>query len=348
MSLPIPQNAEEITPDWLSVAMGRTVTGCTAQRIGRDESFTGGSLIRLGLDYSETKGPESIIAKLSAKRPAFRKALAEANRREVGFYSRKADRRNLPVPRCCYADFDENSGDSIVLVEDFAQARSGDFVKGCSLKDAQAVIAAMAKVHASYWEEGPAENSWLPEFDFAQCWTDYPARLSQILPDQHLPAGFRRLGDHLADNPHLYAQLLGQGPQTCIHRDLQVDNVLFTPKGAVVLDWQFTGYGNGTSDLGYFLISSLSPEQRRGAERGLVRAYHKALLGQGLTGFALPDCQRGYVLSVLGKLFLTVVATVLFDNSSAHKREWRRADLQRLLSFCDDHEIAPELWTEQC
>ncbi|WP_069298310.1 oxidoreductase family protein [Neptunicoccus sediminis] len=343
MPLPIPRNAEEITPDWLSDALGRSVASCTAQRIGQDESFTGGSLIRLGVAWAGSGGPATIIAKLSARRPEFRKALAQANRREVGFYRSCASGRDLPVPQYLYADFDRASGQSITLLEDFPTARSVDFVKGCPLEDAHSVISAMARIHGEFWGVGAAQSGWLSEFDFPQCWADYPARLAEILPQQNLPHWFRRLGDALAVQPQRFAQLLGQGPQTCIHRDLQVDNVLFTPKGAVVLDWQFTGRGNGGSDLAYFLISSLAPAQRRAGETDLIRHYHKQLQASGVSGFSLQDCHQNYVVGALGKLFLTVVATVLFDNSSAHKRAWRDADLQRLLAFCSDHAVSPEL-----
>ncbi|MBR9863879.1 MAG: phosphotransferase [Rhodobacteraceae bacterium] len=343
MPLPIPRNAEEITPDWLSAALGRTVGGCTAQRIGRNESFTGGSLVRLKLDSSGANSPATVIAKLSARRPAFRQALAEANRREVGFYKTCTGGRDLPVPQSYYADFDGNTGESIVLLEDFPQARSVDFVQGCSLRDAQNVISGLAQIHAAFGQAGLPDRGWLPEFDFAQCWADYPAQLARILPHQALPDRFRRLGDYLAARPELFAHFSGQGPQTCIHRDVQADNVLFTPQGAVFLDWQFTGRGNGVSDLGYFLISSLTPELRRGVERDLIRHYHQELMGHGVEGFSLTACQKSYVFSVLGKLFLTVVATVLFDNSSEQKRAWRRADLERLLAFCADHDVTPEL-----
>ncbi|WP_145991869.1 oxidoreductase family protein [Neptunicoccus cionae] len=343
MPLPIPRNAEEITPDWLSAALGWTVSDCTAQRIGHNESFTGGSLIRLELVSSALDSPATIIAKLSARRPAFRKALAEANRREVGFYTSCVTGRDLPLPRCYYADFEKTSGQSIALLEDFPKARTADFVEGCSLEDAKTVITAMARIHAGYWGATATENSWLPEFDFAQCWAAYPAQLARILPQKALPDWFCRLGDHLAVQPELFARLQGAGPQTCIHRDLQLDNVLFTPQGAVVLDWQFTGHGNGGSDLGYFLISSLTPAQRRAGERDLIRHYHQELLGQGVRSYSLQECQKSYVISVLGKMFLTVIATVLFDNSSEQKRAWRRADLERLLAFCVDYDVTPEL-----
>jgi len=32
------------------------------------------------------------------------------------------------------------------------------------------------------------------------------------------------------------------------------------------------------------------------------------------------------------------------DNSSAHKRAYRRVDLTRLLAFVEDHKLTPEIW----
>jgi hypothetical protein len=61
------------------------------------------------------------------------------------------------------------------------------------------------------------------------------------------------------------------------------------------------------------------------------------LLQRGVTGYDLDTCWTDYLQSVVGKLFITVVATILLDNSGSAKTAWRRADLERLLAFCADH-----------
>ena len=129
------------------------------------------------------------------------------------------------------------------------------------------------------------------------------------------------------------------GPQTVVHRDAQVDNVLFGDTGAVLLDWQFMGKGKGVHDLAFFLISSTTPQVRRACEDAMISRYHAAL---NVAGYSLAKCQRDYVFGALWRLFITAMATTQLDNSTAHKRDWRRADLTRLIAFCEDHRISPE------
>ena len=121
---------------------------------------------------------------------------------------------------------------------------------------------------------------------------------------------------------------------TLLHRDVQVDNILLHDDGVSLLDWQFVGKGRGAYDLAYFLISSLDPNLRRAHEKALVKRYVMAL-SQDDYGFE--RCWADYILGVFGKINVTVIATVLLDNAGSHKQAWRRADLDRLAAFCDDH-----------
>ena len=94
------------------------------------------------------------------------------------------------------------------------------------------------------------------------------------------------------------------------------------------------------------MISSLPPAQRRDAEEALLRTYHTSLLQAGIADYSYGQCWSDYQLAVLSKLTGTVIATVLIDNSSPHRRAWRRADLQRLLAFCQDHKVL-DLFTQK-
>ena len=49
---------------------------------------------------------------------------------------------------------------------------------------------------------------------------------------------------------------------------------------------------------------------------------------------------------MVAKLNVSVMATVLLDNSSPAKRAWRRADLLRLMAFCEDHALTPADFSE--
>ncbi len=360
LTLPIPASSDAITPDWLTATLRQSQTITTARvtaadlsRIGEDEGFTGGSLylIKLHYDRPNTAAPTTLIAKLSPTDPEMRAIMGAANQREAVFYQTLATPQNLPVPHCYHADFDPQTGASILLLQDLSGCRSVSFTKGCGLADARHVIEALAKIHAQWWNSpklAPLSGAAIvQEFPFGKLWADYPAKVKSLLQDIELPSSFLKLGDHIARNQTaIFTKMLETAPITCVHRDIHLDNVMFdatkTNAGAILLDWQLSGKGRGAYDVAYFLISSLDPAQRRNSERSLVADYHAQLLRAGVSDYSMSQCWSDYLQSVAGKLFITVGATVLLDNTSPHKTAWRATDLTRLLAFCADHVISEQ------
>ena len=97
------------------------------------------------------------------------------------------------------------------------------------------------------------------------------------------------------------------------------------------------------------MASSLEPDVRRGCEDALITRYHRALVEGGVVEYTAAQCRADYGVSVLGRLFITAVATVKLDNTSDHRRAWRRADLTRLLAFVADHRVTADrvaAWVE--
>ena len=358
MPLPIPTTATEITPDWLTQTLHATlatsrVASATFARIGEDEGFTGGGLYRLTLTYNpqDPASPQTLVAKLSPDNPETRTLMRAANAREVAFYQSQSPGSPLPVPRCYHAGFDPETGASILLLQDLRAYRSVPFIKGCGPADAKRVIESLAILHAKWWNAPALATlsgiSMLDEYPFDQLWPQYAEKVQALLQSIEIPKSFLKLGDFIAQNQtRIFTQLMETAPITRLHRDVQIDNVMFAnPKGsgaAVLFDWQFAGKGRGPYDIGYFLISSVDPAQRRNMERGLVAHYHTELLRLGTGDYSLAQCWADYLQSVAGKIYITVAATVLLDNSSPHKQAWRRADLTRLLAFCADHRIAEQ------
>ena len=352
----IPTSPADITPDWLTEILHTSktttahITSAEFARIGEDEGFTGCGLYRITLTYDRPspEAPQTLVAKLAPQDPKMRNLMRAANAREAEFYQSQLPGNPLPVPRCYHADFDPETGASILLLQDLRAYRSVPFIKGCSPADAKRVIEALAALHAKWWNSAalaPLSGvSMLKEYPFDQVWLYYPEKVKVLMQSIEIPVTFLDLGNFIAQNAApIFSNLLETAPITCLHRDVQADNVMFAkPTGsgtAVLFDWQFAGKGRGPYDVAYFLISSVDPAQRRQMERGLVAHYHTELLRAGVTGYSLAQCWTDYLQSVAGKLYITVAATVLLDNSSPHKKAWRKADLIRLLAFCDDHRI---------
>jgi aminoglycoside/choline kinase family phosphotransferase len=357
LTLAIPASPDAISPNWLTAALRQSqsittarVTAADLSRIGEDEGFTGGSLYRIKLNYDrlENGAPTTLVAKLSPTNPEMRTIMRAANQREAVFYQSLASPQTLPVPHCYHADFDPDSGASILLLQDLSGFRSVSFANGCGPADTKRVVEALAKIHGRWWNSPKlaalSGAAIVQEFPFSKLWGDYPAKVTSLLPNVDLPDSFLKLGDHIAGNQTaIFTNLMETAPITCLHRDIQIDNVMFdtdSSSAAILLDWQLSGKGRGTYDVAYFLISSLDPALRRNTERSLVALYHVNLLHAGVTDYSLSQCWSDYLQSVAGKLFITVGATVLLDNASPHKKAWRATDLARLLAFCDDHVIS--------
>jgi len=340
MSHAIPTGPETLTPKWLSAVLERDISSVDHTRIGEDEGFTGGGLFRLSMSDGT-----SLIAKLSPSDPDLRTTFAAANSREVGFYMSLA--KGMPVPKCAYADFDPDSGASVILMQDLTKFRARRFVEGISAEDAASVLGSMAQIHAGWWGSTAVDDlsgsDFLTDFSFAKNWECYPAKVAEILPDFELPDSMISLGNYVADHQYqVFGDLLDRGPLTVLHRDCQADNIMFSGDGsAILLDWQFMGRGRGVYDVAYVLISSMDPIERKREERRLIADYHAALKRLGVEDYPFDACWADYRRSVIGKLNVTVMASVLVDNSSPAKRAWRRADLERLTAFIEDHAIGP-------
>lgn len=344
MTLPIPDGPDALSVDWLSAVLGTPVHDVTVTRIGENEGFMGGALYRLSLPK------QSFVAKLSPADAKMRSKLAAANAREVAFYRSWAE--GLPVPGTCHAACDTRTGASVVLMEDLGSARAVPFVQGLGEQDVSAVLTSLAQIHAKWWGRPEvAELSGvdaLSDFVFADHWANYSDMLRDLLPDMTLSKGFLALGDNAAERAtDIFSQMQERGPLTLLHRDLQMDNILFAADGrARFIDWQFLGKGRGTWDVSYFLASSVQPALRRARERRWISFYHDMLLQKGVTGYPAETCWKDYLKSVIAKLFVTVIATVELDNSTDHKRAYRRADLTRLLAFIEDHNLTPAIWNQ--
>jgi aminoglycoside phosphotransferase (APT) family kinase protein len=94
--------------------------------------------------------------------------------------------------------------------------------------------------------------------------------------------------------------LANQDRFALLHGDYRLDNLLFDPERTwvSVVDWQTLGVGLPARDLAYFTATSLNPQLRPTIEKDLVRDYHRALLGYGVTAYDFDACWRDYRLGV--------------------------------------------------
>jgi hypothetical protein len=189
----------------------------------------------------------------------------------------------------------------VLLLEDLAPAELGDQVAGRDAAGCLPVVRAIARAQADLWRAERIEGRyWVARLDLGLRVTHQLFRDSRGAFEARFAARLgaegRALLDWLdANAPALLAALHAQAPRTLVHGDFRLDNLFFdgTPDPLVV-DWQGVANGPGVYDLAYFLSGTLPPHTSRDDEEALVRAYHHALVGAGVSDYPFAACLRDY------------------------------------------------------
>ena len=272
-----------------------------------------GVIARLHLQYEAEAGPISSVVVKCATPTVANRAVAmtfHMYEREVRFFQELADRLQEGVPACYAAEIDLESGDFVLVLEDLAGYRPGDQAAGCDLDDARRCIDVMARLHSAWWgATDDPQLSWVPTVDgelhrggmvpAAQAtWEPFVANFGQLVDPSIIAAGSR----YLAALPELHMRM-GQSPQTLIHGDFRLDNLLFGTQDGhhpiALVDWQGIIVSKGVHDLAYLLSQNLKSELRREHERDLVGEYHAKLEQHGVTGYSSSQCWDDYCVAAL-------------------------------------------------
>jgi aminoglycoside phosphotransferase (APT) family kinase protein len=110
---------------------------------------------------------------------------------------------------------------------------------------------------------------------------------------------------------HYYADA---GPESVIHGDYRLDNLLFGTTGGgppiAVVDWQTHLWGDPLADVSYFIGAGLVADDRRAHERELVESYRQAMAAMGVTLDA-DECWTRYRLHAIAGWHMAVFAAMV-------------------------------------
>jgi hypothetical protein len=355
----IPATPDAITPGWLTETLrssGRigqaAVEAVEVEKIAVGYGFLG-QYARLHLQYdrNDTGAPTELFAKLSSESRQVRDRLAPTGlyETEVGFYRDLAESTPLRVPRPYACLYDQESFESVVLLEDLSTFRFGDNIAGCSPQEAFLIIRTLARMHARFWNDpGLCGLRWLrsprEELVFYQplykaLLPEFERRYLPIIPSPLLAAmhGLSEWGETLIENQC-------RQPYTLVHGDFRLDNFAFAGSGTetelIVFDWNVARRAPGARDLSYLLAFSLPVEQRRVTERSLLEAYHETLLAEGVKGYGLDDLLAHYRIALFSPLARMVIACATLDFSSDRGTKLVRFLGERIAALVEDYDFA--------
>jgi hypothetical protein len=300
---------EDLTQEWLSVALGKAVSGVRVEAIGTGQTA---ATFRLTLDADTL--PPTLVAKLGAGDPAVRKAVHNGYRCEVGFYAELADTVEVRTPKCWYAAISDDGTMFTLILDDLAPLTPGVQIEGCTVAQASDAVRNLAGLHAARWnDETLFDLRFLrrPVPESAQFLGTYAQRATEQFVERYGPeldaSDIETLrAAAAAIEPWL---LRNTSPYTVLHGDYRLDNLLFPPEGdgVVVVDWQTLTVGLPARDLAYLLGTSLHTAERRAFEGELVAAYHAQLVARGVRDYELGRCFDDYRAGQLqGPLITTI------------------------------------------
>ena len=321
----IPPNAHALTPEWLTAVLRENgvIENAVVRKISVEKMDDKGvttqlARLLLSIEDDEENAPHSIIAKFSSTNAARLEAVRALRlyEREVRFYHELAQTINLRTPRCYFGAYDPETVGHILLLEDLAPARSGSMIDGCSLADAERVVREIAKLHIPWWDDPQLGRlDWLRvpgmqeryQTNYKKNWTGYVERAGDLLSKE-----MRSVVEKLCDQYLPVTHPLDALPLTLIHRDLQLENLIFDvdgqPDSLAVIDWQWVTAGRGPFDLAWFLAANIAPDVRQAHEIDLLHEYHQLLKDGGIRGYPFEQLVEDYRRSVLSTFAVRVVS----------------------------------------
>ena len=324
-----PRAPEDVTAAWLDGVLRDSGALRAGRLAGFETAVVGtgqmGTSVRYALAYDgdASAAPRSVVCKFASSDPTSRSTgvTLRTYEVEVSFYRDVARTVGMTIPACHAAEIDLATGEFVLVLEDLAPCVQGDQLAGCTVDQAALAMDELAKLHAPRWNDPAlATVEWLNRNG-----TEQSQAFSEMFLPQLLPGFLERYADRLTAEEVRLAELLMQrigrfirdrpGPRAVQHGDYRLDNMLFgTPDGGhplAVVDWQTVVWGPPAFDASYFLGAGLQVDDRRKAERDLLRRYHEGLRAGGVSDYPWDDVWLDYRRYAFGGFLMALGASMM-------------------------------------
>lgn len=284
----IPTQWQKVTPQWMSAAIASRHPDATLADLAILDIDDGTNRrARFALRYASGSGPRQVFLKAHA--PGHRLVhLRNGNLfNEARLF---ASGVSLPVdhPLVYKSIVDYLRLDFLLVMEDLTDrdADPRDATRPLTVEQVANGLCGLARLHSKYWglsRRSHPELRWVKTWQASKGWQ---VGLRKRIPiglqrgGARLPEVVRSLsGDSIVDLWSKYVDSLATGPVTLLHGDAHIGNTYVLPDDDIgFLDWQVVRRGNWSQDVGYFLVSALTEEDRRLHEKQLLQVYLEHLV----------------------------------------------------------------------
>jgi Phosphotransferase enzyme family len=283
----IPLHWEQVTPEWMTAALQGRHPGARVSDVAivtRDDGTN--RRARLGLTYAAGSGPSSVFLKAHAAGHRVTHLRNGNLWNEARLFAAGAD---LPVdhPLVYKSIVDLLGLDFLLVMEDLNQrgADPRDATRPMTVEQVANGMRGLARLHSRYWGVSRRTD---PRLRWLKTWR--PTKGWRVGLRARIPIGLdrgatvlpmavaRMTADEVVGHWSRYVATLATGPVTLVHADAHIGNTYVLPDNEVgFLDWQVVRRGRWSQDVGYFLASALTVQDRRDHERELIEIYRRAL-----------------------------------------------------------------------
>jgi hypothetical protein len=218
---------------------------------------------------------------------------------EARFYKQLRGKMDVPAPNCFFADWDDDSDgqQGFIVLEDLAPLGGtfGTSARAIDIEDIAKSLSGLAALHGTSWNHPELyRHGWLETAMAPQTATDdYWGMMEEIAAAANkVPERLAVFPDWMAKDPNrlrsAFRQLCAQesadtSPLCLVHGDAHLGNSYRKTNGERMwFDWQIVRKGRPWRDYTYFVIGSMTIEDRRKAERDLLRHYCEELVKHGV------------------------------------------------------------------
>jgi hypothetical protein len=283
----VPDRWEDLTPAWATAVIAERHPQAKVRDVtilARDDGTN--RRVRLGLTYAKGSGPSVLFLK------SHETSHRDVHLRNGNLFNEArlfATRASLDIehPRVFLSIVDWFKLNFLIVMEDLTQraADPRDATRPMAVDQVANGLRGLARLHSRYWGLSRKTHRKL---GWVKTWAPTPGWQEGLR--KRIPTGLARGAGQLpqdlakydaegiVDLWTRYVATLADGPVTLLHGDAHIGNTYVLPDDSVgFLDWQVVRRGEWSQDVGYFLIGSLTEEDRRRNERALLEEYCNAL-----------------------------------------------------------------------
>jgi len=292
----VPRKLDDLTTEYFSECLRSSgvLTDGHVQKVDLRHNADGkgvvAEIVHVRLKYSPTErdAPERIVVKIPSFDDETREQFAGVGMysNEALFYLHIADQVQLRTPTCYFGHVEEQSGESVIFLEDLSGARPGDRTIPLDPPTAKKIVRELGTFHGE-WLNSPKLDTLSSIWDmrsgvmpitnaFPNAWREYRQH-----DDWKLDSNTLDYGDKLVRRIEEVPESFKPMDVSLRHGDAHHDNMFFvdTPAGVEViyLDWQIVSLGDPTHDFVTLLSNGMSPRELSDNYRELRDEYRSAI-----------------------------------------------------------------------